>query len=57
MYVLGSGPGGQSINTTANCVVLKHIPTGIMVKCQVFSMFNFLRMCFLSALLAYSGLN
>ncbi|VDO96831.1 unnamed protein product [Schistosoma margrebowiei] len=34
MYVLGSGPGGQSINTTANCVVLKHIPTGIMVKCQ-----------------------
>ncbi|CAH8495840.1 unnamed protein product [Schistosoma turkestanicum] len=34
MFVLGTGPGGQSINTTANCVVLKHIPTGIVVKCQ-----------------------
>ncbi|CAH8846630.1 unnamed protein product [Trichobilharzia szidati] len=34
MYVRGWGPGGQSINTTANCVVLKHIPTGIVVKCQ-----------------------
>ncbi|XP_018651243.1 hypothetical protein Smp_079810 [Schistosoma mansoni] len=34
MAVLGSGPGGQSINKTANCVVLKHIPTGIVVKCQ-----------------------
>ncbi|KAH8877829.1 putative peptide chain release factor C12orf65 isoform 1 [Schistosoma japonicum] len=34
MFVRGWGPGGQSINTTANCVVLKHEPTGIMVKCQ-----------------------
>ncbi|CAH8515144.1 unnamed protein product [Heterobilharzia americana] len=34
MFVRGWGPGGQSINTTANCVVLKHNPTGIVVKCQ-----------------------
>ncbi|XP_072401185.1 mitochondrial translation release factor in rescue [Diabrotica undecimpunctata] len=34
MHVRGSGPGGQKINKTANCVVMKHIPTGIVVKCQ-----------------------
>ncbi|KAK4875424.1 hypothetical protein RN001_011846 [Aquatica leii] len=33
-FVRGSGPGGQSVNKTANCVVLKHIPTGIVVKCH-----------------------
>lgn len=27
-FVRGSGPGGQSVNKTANCVVLKHMPTG-----------------------------
>uniref|UniRef100_A0A336M716 CSON013021 protein n=1 Tax=Culicoides sonorensis TaxID=179676 RepID=A0A336M716_CULSO len=33
-FVRGSGPGGQSVNRTANNVVLKHIPTGIIVKCH-----------------------
>ncbi|KAL7293800.1 hypothetical protein TKK_0012861 [Trichogramma kaykai] len=33
-YVRGSGPGGQATNKTSNCVVLKHIPTGIVVKCH-----------------------
>lgn len=33
-HVRGSGPGGQATNKTANCVVLKHIPTGIVVKCH-----------------------
>ncbi|XP_061166506.1 mitochondrial translation release factor in rescue-like [Saccostrea echinata] len=32
--VKGSGPGGQSVNKTSNCVVLKHLPTGITVKCH-----------------------
>lgn len=35
-FVRGSGPGGQSVNKTANCVVLKHSPTGLVVKVYVF---------------------
>jgi peptide chain release factor len=31
---VGSGPGGQKINKTSNCVQLRHIPTGMIIKCQ-----------------------
>ncbi|NXP56845.1 CL065 factor, partial [Heliornis fulica] len=31
-FVRGDGPGGQATNKTNNCVVLKHIPSGIVVK-------------------------
>lgn len=31
-FVQGEGPGGQAVNKTNNCVVLKHIPTGCVVK-------------------------
>lgn len=34
-FVRGSGPGGQATNKTSNCVVLKHIPTGVLVKVYV----------------------
>ncbi|CAH1801198.1 unnamed protein product [Owenia fusiformis] len=30
-FTRGSGPGGQSVNRTMNKVVLKHLPTGIVV--------------------------
>jgi len=33
-FILGSGKGGQKINKTASCVYLKHLPTGIEIKCQ-----------------------
>jgi len=33
-FVLSSGKGGQKRNKTSTCVYLKHIPTGIEVKCE-----------------------
>lgn len=33
-FILGSGKGGQKINKTASCVYLKHLPTGLEIKCQ-----------------------
>jgi peptide chain release factor len=33
-FIRGGGAGGQKINKTASCVWLKHLPTGIEVKCQ-----------------------
>eukprot|EP00921_Rhytidocystis_pertsovi_P006826 GHVQ01011541.1.p1 GENE.GHVQ01011541.1~~GHVQ01011541.1.p1 ORF type:complete len:466 (-),score=107.13 GHVQ01011541.1:874-2271(-) len=35
-FVRGGGPGGQSVNKVASCVYLKHIPSGLWVKCRVF---------------------
>jgi protein subunit release factor B len=33
-FILGSGAGGQKINKTSSCVSLRHLPTGIAIKCQ-----------------------
>jgi protein subunit release factor B len=33
-FIKGFGPGGQKTNKSNNCVVLKHLPTGIVVRCH-----------------------
>lgn len=33
-FVRSSGKGGQHVNKTSTCVWLKHIPTGVEVKCM-----------------------
>lgn len=33
-FIRGSGKGGQKINKTSSCVLLRHQPTGIEVRCQ-----------------------
>ena len=33
-FVRSSGPGGQRVNKVSTCVVLRHRPSGVEVRCQ-----------------------
>ena len=33
-FIRGSSPGGQKINKTSSTVVLRHLPSGLEVRCQ-----------------------
>ena len=33
-FIRSGGKGGQKVNKTSSCVYLRHIPSGIEVKCQ-----------------------
>ncbi|MDH7574528.1 MAG: peptide chain release factor-like protein [Candidatus Saccharicenans sp.] len=33
-FIRSQGKGGQKVNKAATCVYLKHLPTGLEVKCQ-----------------------
>ena len=33
-FIRGTGAGGQKINKTSSTVVLRHVPSGIEIRCQ-----------------------
>ncbi|MEJ2183645.1 MAG: peptide chain release factor-like protein [Nitrospirota bacterium] len=34
-FIRSGGHGGQHVNKTSTCVYLRHVPTGLEVKCQM----------------------
>ena len=33
-FIRSRGHGGQNVNTVSTCVVLRHVPSGVVVRCE-----------------------
>lgn len=48
-FIKGSGPGGQKVNKSSNCVQLIHKPTGIIIKVSLLEYLKLRKLTWLTA--------
>lgn len=56
-FVRGSGPGGQAVAKTSNCVLLKHVPTGWLLWFQNITLPKIQNLMFSSKIKLFSKLS